>query len=674
MSGRDTLLRFVCFRVLVVLAFASIASRLWQLQVVSSQEYHSLADHNRFRLVPVDAPRGIIYDRAGRLLVRNVPSFAVSVVPAGLPEDLQERRAVLQRVSELLEMPFDQSESGEGPSCGDESGATPPPAQRPSGLTIEEILGQRREQEEREGWGSSPYAPVRIATKVDRQAAFILEEEHLELPGVLVEAEPLRHYIYGALTSQVLGYVGFIPSERLADYMEDESQGYRPDDLVGLTGIELTQEDLLRGNKGQKHIEVDAFEREVATLALEPPVQGDKLMLTLDLELQTAIEQALREGMQQAHSPVGVVVAMDPRTGEILAMVSLPAYDDNLFSGGISYEDYARLSSDRHHPLVNHAISGQYPPGSTFKIVPACGALAEKVINRSTRLTCKGTLLLPSKLYPDDWTKAQKFYCWQERGHGSLNVVGAIQQSCDIFFYQVAGGYGQFSGLGIEQLAEYARLFGFGEPTGIDLSGEAAGLVPSDRWKRQNYGENWVTGDTYNAAIGQGYVLATPLQLLNATVAVANGGTLYRPQLVLSVTDGQGNLVRSLVPEPIRELPIRQGDLELVRQGMLEAVTRGTAWLARIPGVDIAGKTGTAEYPGLDEEGNLMLDEEGNLPTHAWFTAFAPYDDPEIALVVFLEAGGEGSQRAVPVAAKILRYYFGVPEPTPTPENDEAPH
>jgi len=672
MAGSSTDSRFVFFRALVVAVFVVIAARLWQLQVVSSQEYSRSADVNRFRLVPVDPPRGIICDRAGQLLVRNVPSFTVSVVPAGLPDDSVGRAAVLERVSELLGMPFDGPGAAGGSAGADAWAVSPTPGPRPEGRTIEEILRERREREEQEGWGYSPYAPVRIASKVDRQAAFVLEEEHLELPGIVVEAEPLRHYVAGSLTSHILGYVGPIPSERAQDYLEDEDYGYEPDDLVGLTGIELTQEELLRGKKGQKHVEVDAFQREVAVIAEEPPVPGHKLMLTLDLELQRAATDALRAGMREAGSPVGVVVALDPRTGEVLAMVSLPTYDDNLFSGGISFEDYTRLSSDRYRPLVNHAISGQYPPGSTFKIIPACAALTEKVINQSTRFTCKGTLLLPSKLYPDDWSQAQEFHCWRERGHGALNVVGAIRQSCDIFFYQVTGGYMSFRGLGIERLAEYSRLFGFGDRTGIDLSGEATGLVPSDRWKRQTYGENWVTGDTYNAAIGQGYVLATPLQVLNATAAIANGGTLYRPQLVYRVIDAEGNAVRELTPERIRELPVQEQDLALVRQGMLEAVTQGTAWLARIPGLTVAGKTGTAEYPGLDEEGNLMLDEEGNLPTHAWFTAFAPYEEPEIALIVFLEGGGEGSQVAVPVAARILRYYFGLPEPTPVPTPGEA--
>ncbi|MEN6478415.1 MAG: penicillin-binding transpeptidase domain-containing protein, partial [Anaerolineales bacterium] len=247
-------------------------------------------------------------------------------------------------------------------------------------------------------------------------------------------------------------------------------------------------------------------------------------------------------------------------------------------------------------------------------------------------------------------------------GHGHIAVQEAISQSCDIFFYITAGGFGDFHGLGIERLAQYAAQFGFGSPTGVELAGELSGLLPSEKWKRQNYGESWFTGDTYNAAIGQGYVLATPLQVVTATAAIANGGTLYRPQLVYQVTAPDGRVLHALQPEPVRQLPIDPAYIELVRQGMRGAVTRGTAYLMRIPEVAVAGKTGSAEYAAFDEDGNLIVDEHGYLPTHAWFTAFAPFEAPEIALVVFLEGGGEGSQMAVPVASRILRHYFQLPE------------
>ncbi len=654
-ESRFVRIRFALFRSAVLLGFVVLVLRLWQLQVVSSAEFQRDADRNRFRLVPVDAPRGILYDRAGRMLVRNVASFSVSVVPAGLPEDAPERQAVLGRLGELLGMPVDASQQ-EGTLPAGELASVP--VRGAKGPSIEQILQERT---------VSPYAPVKIANNVDRQVAFIIEEEHLKLPGAIVEAEPLRQYVNGPLTAHILGYIGRIPSEQLEDYVGDEKLGYEPDDLVGLTGVELMMEDVLRGTKGQKHIEVDAFEREVAVIASQPPVQGDSVMLTIDVELQRVAEEALREGMRQAGSSVGVVAAMDPRSGEILTMVSLPSYDNNLFSGGISYEDYTELGSDKNHPLVNHAISGQYPPGSSFKIIPASAALQEHVIDRSTTIKCEGILLLPNKYYPDDPTQAQKFRCWVPTGHGSLNIIGALLNSCDIFFYEVAGGYRDFVGLGIERLGEYMHMFGFGEPTGIGLSGEAAGLVPSDRWKRQNYGESWVTGDTYNAGIGQGFVLATPLQMLNVAAAIANGGTLYRPQLVYQVTDSQGQVVKSLVPEVIRKLDISAENLAIVREGMREAVVRGTAWRAQMSGLAVAGKTGTAEFPAVDEQGMLIRDKEGHLLTHAWFVAFAPYEDPQIAIVVFLEAGGEGAVKAVPVAARILRYYFGLPEPTPTP-------
>ncbi|MFH1085094.1 MAG: penicillin-binding protein 2 [Chloroflexota bacterium] len=642
--------RLLLMRAVVLIGALALALRLWDLQVTSWAKYHQSADRNRFRLVPIDAPRGIIYDRYGRILTRNVPSFSVGIVPAGLPADAAERRAVLQRVAELTGLTVDAAVAPGGVASG--ASDVPYPAAGAVRPSIATILKERT---------ISPYAPVRIASNVDRQAAFIIEEEHPQLPGVVVGVDPLRHYTDGPLTAHLLGYVGSIPSEQIAAYLE---KGFYPNDKVGLTGIERTQEEHLRGAKGQKHIEVDALEREVSVIASQPAQPGRDVLLTIDVELQRAVEGALREGMRQAKSAVGVSIVMDPRTGEVLAMVSLPSYDNNLFSGGISYEDYAALSSDRRRPLVNHAISGQYPPGSTFKLVPAAAVLQERVVTPETQLACHGTLLLPNRYAPDDLSKAQAFYCWREQGHGYLNILGAIRQSCDIYFYQVTGGFGDLQGLGIERLAEYARRFGYGEVTGIELSGEARGLLPSDRWKRQNYGESWYTGDTYNAAIGQGYVLATPLQVLNATAAVANGGTVYRPQLVYQVKDAQGRLVHALAPDPLGDLGVDAGNLALVRQGMREAVTMGTAWNVRLPGLTVAGKTGTAEYPGVDESGNLMLDAKGHLPTHAWFTAFAPYEQPEVALVVFLEGGGEGSQTAAPVAAEILRYYFAVPSGT----------
>lgn len=636
-------------QIVVLLAFVVLSLRLWQLQIIDAAVYQEHAVQNRYRLISIEAPRGVFYDRRGRLLARNVGSFTVSVIPARLPKDEYQRAQVVARLSEVLRMPVRRSlatdtspkVAGLGGPFFDQT--------RPG---ILDILDQQT---------SSPYAPVVIASNVEREAAFILEEERLDLPGVVVTVEPRREYTTGSLMAHILGFTGGIPAENAEYYLRDQNTGYEWTDQVGLTGLELTYERQLRGIKGQKHIEVDAFEREVNVLAIDPPTPGNNLILTIDLDLQQYVERTLREAMHQVNSKSGVVIVMNPQTGEILAMVSLPGYDNNLFAQGISSEDYERLSNDPEHPLINHAISSLYPPGSTFKIVSACGVLQEGLINESTKFECKGMLYLPNKYFPDDPEKATPFKCWNEWGHGWLNIYEAIAQSCDIFFYQVTGGYGDFAGLGITKLGYYAKQFGYGEKTGIALPGENAGLVPDERWKRLNYGEGWVTGDTYNAAIGQGYILATPLQVLNMTAAVANGGTLLQPQLVYQIVDAAGKTVVPFTPKVIHQLPLSPKTLDIVRKGMRLAVTSGTAHRINLPEVSVAGKTGSAEYPG-------PRDEKGNLPTHAWFTGFAPYEKPEVAIVVFVAGGGSGATVAVPIAAQILRYYFGLPQPSPTPE------
>jgi len=509
----------------------------------------------------------------------------------------------------------------------------------------------------------APYRPALLKMDIPRDIALLLEEEHLDWPGVLVHAVPQREYLYGPLLAHYLGYVGPIPAEQVADY---EARGYDPNqDQVGLTGVEYSFEDQLFGQDGTKLIEVDIAGREVRTVGqVQPQTPGNNLHLTLDLGLQQAATDILARQMKVVGKKQGVVVAMNPQTGEILAMVSLPSYDDNEFTGGISSDKLEALQTDQNRPLLNHAISGQFAPGSIFKIVTASAGLAEGVIDTGTRLYCGGTMWLPNRFYPEDPSLAQPFYCWTHKygaSHGSMNVISALAQSCDIFFYQVAGGYRtQFQGLGQEKLAYYAELFGLGSPTGVDLPAETAGLVPTGKWKRINYSESWVTGDTYNMAIGQGFVLATPLQMLNAAAAVANGGTLYRPQVVREIVDSDGQIVQAFAPDVIRQLPISADLIEIVRQGMRAAVSYGgTATAAALPGVAVAGKTGTAEF-FIDRNNDRRpdRDREGNLPTHAWFVGFAPYDNPQIALVVFVFGGGEGSAVAVPIARDILEYYF----------------
>ncbi|MGD8462820.1 MAG: penicillin-binding protein 2 [Anaerolineae bacterium] len=651
-------IRIKILRAVIVAVFVVLVGQVLRLQMVQGEYYQEAADVNRFRLEANPAPRGVIYDERGYLLARNMPRITVSIVPAYLPEEEDERMALLRNLANLIDMPL-VGHTGVAPNA------------LTSGRRIEPELGILGVLTEAE---LAPYRPAPLKEGVSREVAMLLEEEHLDWPGVLVQVEAVRDYLYGPLTSHILGYVGPIP-ESQAEYYEKE--GYNPNrHHVGLAGIEYSFEDQLRGTDGQNMIEVDVAGRAVRTVGEPRPVTpGHNLRLTIDLELQQAMEDILSNHLKTYSKEQAVAIAMNPQSGQILGLVSLPSYDNNEFTGGISIEAFRALQEDPNRPLVNHAISGQFPPGSTFKVIVASAGLEEEVITTSTRYYCGGILWLPNRYYPEDPSLAQPFYCWIHHDyhgrHGSLSIVSAIGRSCDIFFYQLGGGYrDQFEGLGEERIGYYAELFGMGARTGIDLPGETPGLIPDAKWKRVNYSESWVTGDTYNMSIGQGFVLATPLQVLNAVAAIANGGTLYRPQLVSEIVDSEGNVVQAFAPDVIREIPVSDANLDVVRQGM-RAVVAGagaTAWALNVPGVAVAGKTGTAEFfIDRNKDGLPDRDREGNLPIHSWFTAFAPYNNPEIALVVFVFGGGEGSAVAVPIASDILNHYFGLSSGTETP-------
>jgi penicillin-binding protein 2 len=640
----SSLLRITLFQIVILLIFGTFGFQLWRLQIVAGDQYSELARRNRTRLMTTDAARGVIYDRTLELLVRNVPRFKVLLIPAYLPEEEEAREAILEQLHELLDLPL-VSELAAPPF---------PPYQGSVRWGLRDIVEQ--------GALYTPYEPILLKENVSRETAFAIEEAHLDLPGVLIEVDSIRDYLTASLTAHLLGYMGPIPAGSEDGYGEE--RGYDPKDAVGLAGLESSYEDVLRGKKGQKTIEVDVAGREVRTLG-QPvsPQSGNSLILTLDLDLQRYVEEVLTQAMEQVGSNSAVAIVSGVKTGEVLAMVSLPTFDNNLFAGGISGKDFNRLNTDLARPLVNHAIAGLYPPGSTFKLVPASAALEEGIVDRWTVLTCpvdSGVLFLPNKYYPDDPALAQPFYCWTHKwgyGHGRMSFVSAVAVSCDIYFYLISGGFPDLlDGLGLERLVSYAEAFGYGNPSGIDLPAEAAGVVPTARWKRINYGEGWTTGDTYNMGIGQGYVLVTPLQLLNAAATVANGGTLYQPQLVYQIRDAEGNVVRDFQPKVIRKVPVSAENLALMREGMRAVVTRGTAeWLQLSGDLQVAAKTGTAEFCDSPD----CVDKDGNIVTaHAWFTCFAPYEDPEIAIVVFVYNGGEGAVTAMPVAAEILNYYF----------------
>ncbi len=666
--------RYIVLRLIVLLTFAVLAFRLGRLQLTMGASYQREAALNRIRKVITHGPRGIIYDRNGKILARNEAAFDIVVVPEGMPEEV-EREAVGRLLSILDSF---EAEPTPSPTPEKRSKAKPTPEPTPTSIphpALSELL-----EKIDMGRLTNASRPILVARKVPRELVMEVEEEDYRLPGVQVVMRPRRDYPEGSLTAHIVGFMGPIPSNQVHTYL---SLGYQPKDKVGLAGLEATYERSLRGKDGEKYVEVDVHGREIRTVGTPvEPSPGYNLRLTLDTGLQKVMEKALREGMKQAKTKPqsGVAIAMDPRSGAILGMVSLPSYDDNLFAKGIDPKIYQEILENPWHPMVNHAISSIYPPGSTFKPVVASAALQEGVITPKTRILDKdGVLWLPNKYFPDDPKQAQPFYCWIHKyghGHGNINVREALAVSCDIFFYEVGGGYKDFKGLGIDRLVNYAHLFGFGEKTGIDLPAESPGQVGTPKWKRLNYGENWTTGDTYNMSIGQGYLAATPMQVLNATAAVANGGYLYRPQIVYDIEDAEGHVIRKFKPDLIREIPVEMKVLDVAREGMWGAVhwPQGTARIADIPGCQVAGKTGTAEF----YDPRIPRDKKGNLPTHAWFTAFAPYEDPEIALVVFVYNGGEGSEVAAPIARDILRAYFTargkcLPQPTPVPTPTSRP-
>jgi penicillin-binding protein 2 len=442
--------------------------------------------------------------------------------------------------------------------------------------------------------------------------------------------------------------VGRISQEQYAERKGDPELRYGMNDYIGQAGLEATYETVLRGRPGMRTMEVDAAGREVRALAVENPIPGKSLKLAIDLPLQREMTRILGEELPQRQSMVGI--AMDPRNGQVLAMVALPTYDNNLFVKGISQEQFTALANDPGRPLVNHAISDVYPPGSTFKMFTAAGGLQEGVVTEATQVYDPGFLS----------AGGARFVCWGV--HLSQDMVSALANSCDTYFYTVGGGdgRGKIAGLGVDGIKRWAMTFGLGALTGIDLPNEQEGNVPDEEWKEKVHNERWYLGDTYNMSIGQGFVTATPIQIINGTLPVANGGTLYRPQIVLETLDETGTVTRPFQADVIRQIPVAPQHMQLVREGLRAGMTigetrygtkyYGTSWDSEVPDIRMAGKTGTAEYG--------YPDEKGKLASHGWFTAFAPLDNPEIAVLVFMEKGS--GRFAANVTAKIMRWYFRV--------------
>ncbi|MBW3537972.1 penicillin-binding protein 2 [Candidatus Parcubacteria bacterium] len=601
----DTNRRPLVGLVLVALAaFLILTGRLFMLQVVHGERNMGLADGNRIRQKVTRAPRGILYDRSGKVLVRNEASFDVTVVAAQLSKTPADRQAVYRRLGGLI------------------------------GLPAAEVAAKA------EAEGLSHAQPQLVASGIERERALALDPALHELPGFYLDTNPVRRYSDPRL-SHLLGYTGRVTAEELKEH-----SGYSPVDYIGKVGLEKRYEPVLRGSNGSEQTEVDATGRPVKVLAARPAQPGASLVLAIDQDLETKLSEAIGKQMERAGSKKAAGVALDPKSGEVLAAVSLPGYDNNLFSGGISQADYAKLANNPAQPLFNKSVSGAYPTGSIIKPLVAAAALAEGVVTAATTINDTGQLELTNRY---DTKVKYIFRNHESAAGGTISLKRALAISSNVFFYTLGGGFGQIAGLGADRLGDYYHRFGLGQPTGIDLAGEAKGHVPSPDWKQKVKKETWFTGDTYNMAVGQGDTLASPLQMAVATAAVANGGTVYRPRLVRSVTDDEGKVTKQIEPQALRQNIIPPAHLATVREAMRQVVASpgGTACCRieeEVP-VAVAGKTGTAQA-GDDKK------------PHAWFSAFAPYDDPKIVLVVLVENSGEGAEFAAPAVRETLSWYF----------------
>ncbi len=592
--------RLTLLMIFVFIAFAILAGRLIYLQVIEGEEYRRLSEINSIRLQEIDAPRGLIFDRNGKMMVDNRPSFNLHIIL----KDAKPLEETLEKLS------------------------------RVTGDAIEE-LKEKIKKNERQG----PYAPILLKEDMGRDLLAAIEVNRYDLPGVVVRVSPRRHYLFANSAAHMVGYVGEISKSELKREQYADLKG---GDYIGKFGVERSFENQLRGKRGGRQVEVNANGQVVNVISTVAAQAGQNIHLTIDQELQNIAEGLLVD-------KAGAVVALDPTNGEILVMASSPTYDPNWFVVGMTPDQWNSIISNPFRPLENKAIKAEYPPASTYKVVTALAGLEEGVIDANTTYFCPGHYKYGNRIYR----------CWRRAGHGEVDVVKAIEQSCDVFFYQVG------EGLGIDRLARYAKAFGLGRLSGVDLDQESNGLIPTKAWKRKRLGAPWMGGETISASIGQGYNLVTPLQMAKLTAAVANGGALLKPNLIKSMQRLQDkNMVQT---EPVIEgnLPVKAENLALVRKGLWAVVNRnrGTAHASRLRSVEFAGKTGTAQVvgrkavEGLDEDQIKLMHRD-----HAWFVAYAPADKPRIAISVIIEHGEHGSTAAAPIAKELITAYLGLAE------------
>jgi penicillin-binding protein 2 len=571
--------------------FVVLFARLWMLQVLQGEEMRTLSEDNRVRLRRVEGTRGLIVDRFGRTLVDSRASFDAMLVP----EDATDLAATVETLAPFLKQSAAQTQA---------------------------FLDQAA--------GRPPFQEILVKRDLEWDEVVAIETHQLDLAGVSLRITARRSYPFGPLLAHTLGYVGEVAKDDI-----ERNPQYRAGDLAGKAGLEKQYERYLRGAMGGQQVEVDALGRELRVLHEVEAQPGNTVVLSVDLDLQEAAEKALGDR-------AGAVVALDPRNGEILSLVSHPTFDPNDFVHGIQGRGWRELLEHPRHPLNNRATQGQYPPGSTFKIIMAAAAIEEGTINPFTRIHCSGGF----------WFGNRQFRCWKKGGHGSMNVHQALVQSCDVFFYQVG------QRLGIESIAQYARAFGLGLPTGIALEHEKAGTVPDPQWKQKRFGQPWYAGETVSVSIGQGYVTATPLQMAQAMAAVAVG-TVHQPHLVKRIESATGDVIEEVEAKPRHALPLRKTTLVQLRQALQDVVDGGTGKNARLPGISVAGKTGTSQVVKLGEKRVKATQLPWNERDHAWFVAYAPTDDPQIAVVALVEhADGGGGAVAAPLAREVMATFF----------------
>ena len=587
----------IVFAVVAIMLFLLIL-RMWHLQVIRGDELRQRSENNSVRLRKIKPLRGLILDTNGQVLVDNQPSFDIIFV-SNRTKNINE---VVSRLKDLL-----------GDRDIELSTDIPPSF-------------------EKKKW----FPPVKLKKNVSMETLAIVETRAPVLPGVTVEVVPIRKYLDGEMIAHIIGYTGEIsPEELKKDTYGDVNIG----DIVGKDGLEKYLDQYLKGKSGAQQVEVNVLGKEVKVIGKIEPVSGYNVILNIDSLLQKTAWDALKD-------KAGAVVVIDPRDGAVLALVSSPSFDPNLFNGGISSEDWENLSNDPSHPMGNRAISGQYPPGSTYKLIVAAAALEEGLITPDTAFTCNGSFDLGNRTY----------HCWQKHGHGRVNLHRAIVESCDVYFYNL----GKL--VGVDKIAEYARAFGLGQITGIDLPQEKSGLIPTKEWKLSRFKEAWQLGETISISIGQGFDLVTPLQLANAYAALANGGTLYRPRIIKRIETADGRIVKAFEPEQKTKIPLSQKNIEILQHALWGVVNEngGTGHALRRKEADVSGKTGTAQVVGLPKYDGARSRRivSARLGDHALFVCFAPYKNPEIAIAVIAEHAGHGGSAAAPIARKIIDAYF----------------